>query len=253
MGFLTALGFLTVLPVSGRVLEHRRLAGAVAFFPVVGLVLGLILAGADYVLRLGLPDLLASALLLGLLMLLTGALHFEGFIDACDGLFGGHSRERRLEIMRQKQAGAYAVAGGVLLLLVKWAAIASLAGDGRLWVLVLFPVLSRWGVALVLGVFPYARQQGLGTAFRGGSSHTVIAGAVAFVVAIVLGGAGGVLMFAVGTLLAWLLGLCISRMLGGLTGDTYGAINEVTEATLLVIAVAVSPHLGVLPLWQRYL
>lgn len=250
MSFLAALGFLTILPVGRRVLEQRSLAGTVAFFPLVGLVLGIILAVADYVLRLLFPGILASALLLGLLVVLTGALHFEGFVDACDGLLGDKSRERRLEIMRQKQVGAYAVAGGVLLLLVKWAALASLAGSERPWVLVLFPILSRWGMALVLGVFPYAREQGLGTAFRGaGRIQVGIAGVIALVAAGLLGGAG-ILLFAVATGLCLLLGLGMSRILGGLTGDTYGAVNEVCEAAVLVVAVAVSPVLTASPFWQ---
>lgn len=254
MDFLAALGFLTILPVGRRAREHKSLARAAAFFPLVGLVLGIILAGADYLLRLAFPVLPASALLLVLLVLLSGALHFEGFVDACDGLFGGHSRERRLEIMRQKQVGAYAIAGGVLLLVVKWAAIASLAGAGRPWALALFPALSRWSMALALGSFPYARQQGLGKAFRGAAMARLgIAAAVALLAAGVLGGGPGLLLFAASTALAWLLGMSISRMLGGLTGDTYGAINEVAEAALLVVAVAMSPGLAVLPLWQRWL
>ena len=250
MSFVAALGFLTVLPLGRRALEYRPLARAAAFFPLVGLVLGLILVSADYAFRLGLPDLLASALLVALLVLLTGGLHFEGFMYTCDGLFGGHSQERRLEIMRQKEVGAYAVAGGVLLLLVMWLAIASITGPSRVWVLGLFPVLSRWAMALALGIFAYARQEGLGKAFRSARpTQTGIAGAMALAAAVLLG-RGGLLLFVSATALAWRLGLGISRMLGGLTGDTYGAINEVTQACLLIVAVAILPHVAVLPVWE---
>lgn len=250
MSFMAALGFLTVLPVGKRALDNKMLARAVAFFPLVGMVLGLMLVGADYVFRRGLSDLLSSAMVVALLVLLTGALHFEGFVDACDGLLGGHTRERKLEIMRQKQVGAYAVAGGVILLLIKVAAITSITGVSRVWVLGFFPVLSRWGMALALGVFPYARQQGLGSAFRGAGPVSVgIAGATALAAAILLGGAG-LLLFGSATVLALLLGYGISRMLGGLTGDTYGAINEVIEACLLVIAAAIVPHWTVVPVWE---
>lgn len=249
--FLAALGFLTVAPVGKKALGPKLLRQAVAFFPLAGLLIGLILAGADYVLRLGLPDMLAGVLLVILLVLLTGALHFEGFVDTCDGLFGGHTKERRLEIMRYKNVGAYAVAGGVLLLLVKFAAISSLAGLDRRWVLILFPLLSRWSMALALGIFPYARSEGLGAAFSGtGLARTGVAGVTALTAAILLG-EGGLLLFAAATLMAILMGAGISRMIGGLTGDTYGAINEVVEAGLLVIAVAILPHLAVLPLWEK--
>jgi len=249
--FLAALGFLTVAPVGKQALGHKLLKKASAFFPLAGLVLGLILAGADYVLRLGLPDLLTATLLVALLVLLTGALHFEGFVDTCDGLFGGHNRERRLEIMRYKDVGAYAIAGGVLLLLVKVAAISSIMGPDRLWVLGLFPILSRWAISLALNIFPYARQEGLGMAFRGtGLIRIGIAGFITLTAAILLG-SGGILLFAAATGLAVLMGVGISRMIGGLTGDTYGAINEVVEASLLVIAVAILPHLSVSPLWEK--
>lgn len=251
MGFVAALGFLTIAPLWKKALDDKLLARAVAFFPLVGLILGLALAGADYVFRLGLPDLLASALLVGLLILLTGALHFEGFVDSCDGLFGGHSPERRLEIMRYKNVGAYAIASGAMILLLKLTAIVSITGDSRIWVLGLFPVLSRWAMALVLVIFPYARQQGLGTAFQGkGLLKLVFAGFIALGAAVVLGW-GGLLLFAAATVLATAMGVGISKLIGGLTGDTYGFINEVTEACLLVIAVAIIPHLTVVPLWEK--
>ncbi len=254
MTFFSALRFLIILPVSRRTREQASLSQSAAYFPLVGLVLGLILVAVDYGLRLDCPDLVASALLLALLTVLIGGLHFEGLVDACDGLFGGHTRERRLEIMRDKRVGAYAVAGGVLLLLVMWAAIASLTGPSRGWVLLLFPVLSRWGMTLAVGLFPYARQQGIGAAFRGtGPVQVAIAGATGLIAAVLLGAGGGLLLFAVATVIALLLGLGISRLLGGLTGDTYGAVNEVTEAVVLLVAVAVATHLAVLPLWQEWL
>ena len=250
MSFMAALAFLTVLPVGKRTLDNKQLARAVAFFPLAGMVLGLMLVGSDWVLRRGLSDFLSSALVVALLVVFTGALHFEGYVDACDGLLGGHTRERRLEIMRQKQVGAYAVAGGVLLLLIKVAAITSITGVSRVWVIGLFPALSRWGMALALGLFPYARPQGLGSAFHGAGLLSLgIAGATALTAAILLGGAG-ILLFGVATILALLLGYGISRMLGGLTGDTYGAINEVIEVCLLVIAAAIVPHWNIVPVWE---
>jgi len=250
VSFLAALGFLTVAPVGKNALNDKLLTRAAAFFPLVGLTLGLILAGADYVLRLGLPDLLASAILVTLLILLTGALHFEGFVDTCDGLFGGHDPERRLEIMRDKNVGAYAVAGGILLLIIKVSAIVSITGSSHIWILILFPTLSRWAMALALSIFPYARQQGLGTAFRGNRLIGIsVAGFISLTAAVLLGW-GGILLFASATALAILIGAGISKMIGGLTGDTYGAINEVVEASLLVVAVAILPHLTVLPLWE---
>lgn len=253
MNFLSALGFLTIIPVGKRHKEGRSLAGSSIYFPLVGLVLGLLVGGLDYGLCRILPDLLSGAITVAALVLLTGALHFEGFVDACDGLFGGHTRERRLEIMRMKNVGAYAVAGGALLLIVKFAAIASLAaGWDRFWIIVLFPAMSRWGMALALNLFPYARAEGLGSAFRSNKSfiYMISTGVIALSIAIVFGWLGGIVLLFTAKLVALLMGWGISRLLGGLTGDTYGAINEMTEVLVLIVAVAIVPHLAIQPVWQ---
>ncbi|MFA5055545.1 MAG: adenosylcobinamide-GDP ribazoletransferase [Dehalococcoidia bacterium] len=253
MNFLSALGFLTIIPVGKRYKEGRSLAGSSVYFPLVGLVLGLLVAGIDFGLGRFLPNLLISAVTVAALVLFTGALHFEGFVDACDGLFGGHTRERRLEIMRMKNVGSYAVAGGALLLIIKFSAIASLAvGWDRFWIIVLFPAMSRWGMALVLNLFPYARAEGLGSAFRSNKSfiYMVAAGLIALAIAIVFGWIGGIVLLFTAKLVALLMGWGISRMLGGLTGDTYGAINEMTEVAVLIVAIAIVPHLAIQPIWQ---
>ncbi|MFA5368213.1 MAG: adenosylcobinamide-GDP ribazoletransferase [Dehalococcoidia bacterium] len=256
MNFLSALGFLTIIPVGRRHKEGRSLAGSSVYFPLVGLVIGFVLAGVDYGLGRVLPDLLTSAITVAVLILLTGALHFEGFVDTCDGLFGGHTRERRLEIMRMKNVGSYAVAGGALLLILKFAAIASLAaGWDRFWIIALFPVMSRWGMALALNLFPYARAEGLGSAFRSNKSfiYMLAAGIIALAISLVFGWVGGIVLLFAAKLVALLMGWGISRMLGGLTGDTYGAINEVTEVLVLIVAVAIVPHLAIQPFWQAVL
>jgi len=254
MNFLAALGFLTSIPVGKRAMEGKSLAGSAVYFPLVGLLIGFILAGVDYGLGHVLPNLLTSAITVTVLVLLTGALHFEGFVDSCDGLFGGHTRERRLEIMRMKNVGAYAVAGGALLLILKFAAIASLSHEStRFWVIVMFPMLSRWGMTLALSVFPYAREQGLGTAFRGVKpAHVVTAGAIALIAAGIFAGLAGTLLFAIATVIAIIIDLCMTKMLGGLTGDTYGAINELSEAIILITAIGIIHYISIEPIWQVF-
>ena len=235
-------------------MEGKSLAGSAMYFPLVGLVIGFILAGIDYGLGCVLPNLLTSAITVAALVLLTGALHFEGFVDSCDGLFGGHTRERRLEIMRTKNVGAYAVAGGAMLLILKFAAIASLtAGWDRFWIIVLFPAMSRWGMALALSVFPYAREQGLGTAFRGvKTAHVVIAGAIALIAAVIFAGLSGIILFAIAIIVAILAGLWITKMMGGLTGDIYGAINELSEVIILVAAIGIIHYTSIKSIWQVF-
>ncbi|MFA5374441.1 MAG: adenosylcobinamide-GDP ribazoletransferase [Dehalococcoidia bacterium] len=254
MNFLAAIGFLTSIPIGRRTMEGRSLAGSAVYFPLVGLLIGLILASVDYGLGRVLPNLLTSAITITILVLITGALHFEGFVDACDGLFGGHTRERRLEIMRMKNVGAYAVAGGALLLILKFAAISSLSHEwDRFWIIVIFPMLSRWGMTLALSVFPYAREQGLGTAFRGvETALVIIAAAVTLIIAGVFAGLAGALLFALATIVAIVMGLWVTKLLGGLTGDIYGAINELSEVVLLVTAIGIMHYMSIEPIWKVF-
>ena len=101
-----------------------------------------------------------AALLLTLWIVLTGALHLDGFLDTCDGLLGGSDPGKRMEIMRDERVGAYALSGGALLLLIKFSTLASFGA--RVDALLLAPVLGRWAMTLALTSFPYARSEGLG-------------------------------------------------------------------------------------------
>ena len=130
-----------------------------AFFPLVGLLLGGVLVGADRLLTsVWHGNALHLALLLTLWVVLTGGLHVDGFLDSCDGLLGGRSAEQRLEIMRDPRVGSFAVIGGVLLMLLKFAAL--MAVVDRTAALLLAPTLGRWCVSLAVVGFPYARPQG---------------------------------------------------------------------------------------------
>lgn len=255
--FLVALSFLTVFPSTwNRTPSQREISDSRIYFPVVGLLLGLLLVGLERGVREVFPVYLTSALLLVFLVIVTRGLHLDGFMDVCDGLFGGYTPERRLAIMKDTHVGAFAVAGVACLLVLKYAALLSLlslGGSGKVWALLLFPMLSRWAMVIVLGAFPYARAQGLGSPFHQGGVRlaTALAAMVATVAAILLGGIGGAGMFVGVSLLVWLLGRVMANMLGGLTGDAYGAINEVAEVADLMAAVALMPHglIEPLPRW----
>ena len=156
-----AISFLTILPVAPRDVGH--MGSARAYFPLVGLALGGILAGLDFAARQALPAPVVGALLVVALLVLTRAIHTEGFLDCCDGLFGGYSPARRLEILRDTRVGAFAVVGGVSLLLLKWALLTAAPDEVRVGLLVIFPCLSRLGMLSTMAAFPYAREQGMGT------------------------------------------------------------------------------------------
>ena len=238
MGFWIALRFLTILPSPFRgEPSHQELGCSLGYFPIVGLLIGGILFGIDSGLGLILPYAVVNALLIVILIVLTGALHLDGFIDTCDGLAGG-SPQKRLEIMSDSQVGAFGIAGACCLLLVKYAALLSLPATLRMSALLLMPTLSRWAMTYAVFAFRYApKTPGLGHIFKQQATwqRLTMATSVALVaVGILTSWQGVVLMSGV-----WLISLGVASLLrsrlGGLTGDTYGAINELTEVLVLIL------------------
>lgn len=239
LGLAAAMQFLTVLPpVVRRAFSSHEMGAAVGLFPLPGLLIGLIVAGAWLGLQLFVGPLLAAVLALAIWVVLTGALHLDGLLDSCDGLLGGHTPERRLEIMRDHHIGAFALAGGALLLMLKCAALAELSASG--WrLLALAPVVARGGLSLAVVTQPYARLQGTGATLKAesGPAQAVLAAVLTVFIALTLGGWVG-LAIACGTLLAQAAVVAFVRLkIPGLTGDCYGALVELGElAALLCIA-----------------
>ena len=233
---LVALNFLTALRLPGAASAGaRQLGGAVGFFPLVGLLLGALLLGAQRLLAAALPAPLAAALLLSLWILLSGALHLDGFLDACDGLFGGRSPEQRLHIMRDEAIGAFAFAGGAILLLLKFTALQETAPAA----LLLAPTLGRWAMALCIVAFPYARPEGLGSAMKANADwrQALLASLVAIAAAWFAAGWLGLLAVGALLVLVILLGRFVLGLIPGFTGDLYGAACELGETLVLLIFV----------------
>jgi adenosylcobinamide-GDP ribazoletransferase len=231
---LGAFQFLTLIPpIIKRPFTDRELGQSVGFYPLVGLILGAILYGVNDRLSLILPDLPRAALILSLWVISTGALHLDGFLDACDGLFGGFTPEKRLEIMRDERIGAFGFAGGFLLLLLKFTAIAAL--PPRSLPLLSVPVLSRWGMSAALVLFPYGREQGVGRVMKDNTSwiQFLIATGIALLTAWFTAQGMGLIIFGTAALLLYGLVRFTLTRIPGLTGDIYGALNEFLEALLL--------------------
>lgn len=249
-GFFAALGFLTVLPVPGRSADPRDLGSSLLWFPVVGLLLGLIVAVFDGLLiavlevaglgsaRTGsYPALAAAALDLALLAALTGGLHLDGVADTFDGLFHPSGRDRRLAIMRDSRSGPHGVAALVLVLLLQAGALAALPVHERFVTLLLTPCLGRWAQVLAIAAFPYARPQGRGTPFHvpGRRWRALAATALVLAVAAFLCDTGRGLQLGAVLAVTFGFGWLANRQLGGLTGDTYGAITELSQAAALLL------------------
>jgi len=228
---LTAASLLTILPIR-RNLQYT--ARALAWFPLVGVGLGLALAAAYFLYGLVFPPAVRAGLLVATWALLTGALHLDGVSDACDALMAATTRERRLEILRDVHMGAFGATGLMLVLLCKFAALNS----SLLAVIFLAPVLARWAMVLA-AAFPLARNDGMAALFAQGLTGRELfwATSITFVCCIPFG-----MLAVVSWAVALLVTLGISRLaisrLGGLTGDIYGLTCEVTEVAVLLVGAA---------------
>ncbi len=239
LDFLAAFQFLTVVPpLVRRPWTPGELGRAVGWFALVGVLLGGVLAGSEWGLGLLFPPGVTAALVLGVWILATGALHLDGFLDACDGLFGGQTAEARLRIMRDERVGAFAVIGGVLLLLLKYASLAALAG--RTVALIVAPAVARWGMALAVVAFPYARPEGTGRWLKdnAGWRQASLATVTAIVTATVLAQWRGLIVVALAAVTTVIVAGFVLRRLPGLTGDVYGALCELLEVVALLAFVA---------------
>ncbi len=239
MGFWAALQFLTILPTPLRHEVTAKTSGqSLTHFPLVGLILGAILLGLHYGLTLILPPPVVNALLIIALVILTGAHHLDGFIDTCDGVIAGKSKKERLAIMSDSKVGAFGIVGAILLLLLKYA---SLSSAPILPSLLLMPTLSRWTMVGIIFTFPYAKSSGMGLAFKQGASwqRLTISTAIALIAAVVLLKWWGLVLVAALGLIAFGIASYFRSRLGGLTGDNYGAINELAEVLVLLLLILI--------------
>jgi adenosylcobinamide-GDP ribazoletransferase len=239
MGFLAALQFLTIMPpLVRRSFTPKEMGRAVGWFAAVGLLLGAGLVAAEKPLGYLFPPGVSAALLLAMWVLAAGALHLDGFLDTCDGLFGGRSPEARLRIMRDHRVGAFAVIGGILLFLIKYSSLVAITNRGT--ALILAPAIGRWGVATAVVVFPYARPEGLGRWMKdhAGLWQVALATTTALATAVLVGKWLGLLAMVIAALTIVVGSLLVLSRLPGHTGDTYGAICEVVETITLLSFVA---------------
>jgi adenosylcobinamide-GDP ribazoletransferase len=246
LGLVAAIQFLTIFPVRLKV-SANALRRSIAYFPLVGMLIGGILYGLDRLFTLAFPIILVNILLIIALASMTRALHLDGFIDTCDGLAGGHSPEERLAIMRDSRVGGFGVVGGSLLILLQYVALTIVPTEHRMAALLLMPTIARWTMVYAIFAYPYAREQGMGKIFQEGTNWPwlAIATAITLAASLALMGLDGLAVMAAALLVALLIANFLSKRLGGLTGDTYGAINELAEVSVLILIPLITWSYGV--------
>ncbi len=248
IGLLTAFQFLTRIPMGkprkrpkvsrGKYSrDEKRLGKSMAYFPIVGLILGGILVLVNLGFSIILAPLVADALTIVALVILTGALHIDGFIDTIDGLAGGKTKEDILRIMRDSRVGAFGIVGVVSLIMLKLVLLYEMPLKIKKEAILLMPVVGRWAMVVACSLSVYARKKGTGRAFvdHCGRKELIIASLVALIIT------GGFLkllgleLFFFILAITLLLTRFISKRINGMTGDTLGAVNEIMEVGSLFI------------------
>jgi adenosylcobinamide-GDP ribazoletransferase len=242
-----AFSFLTVLRIPGEEPGPEELAGAPAWFPVVGVVLGLgILAIAEFGGKLNSPR-IAAFLAVLFLAGITRGLHLDGLADWADS-FGGKDSEERLRIMAEPGIGSFGMVALVLLLVGKYLCLAELFSQQSGYsALLLAPVLSRWMLSYFLVKAPYARKRGIATVFKErlepsgplGPALLQKASAVTLASILIVSPVRGLLYWGWGFLVSELIYYHAKQRIGGITGDVLGAMAEVSEFAILALACLV--------------
>jgi len=240
--FWIALQFLSSLPISlPGMPKPQELGRSLLFYPLVGVLFGVVLVGLNALLS-GAPMMLHAALLLTAWVLLSGGLHLDGLADSADAWLGGFGdRERTLSIMKDPRSGPIAVVTLILVLLLKFTALLALIEQQHWLAMLLAPVIGR---GAMLGLFlctPYVRQGGLGQALadhlpRPAGQKVLLVAALG---CLLIGGWAGLYALVAAALgFYWLRHLMVRR-LGGTTGDTAGALLELLEVVVLLAAVLI--------------
>lgn len=249
--FFIALQFFTRLPIPAWVgFEASWLQHASRYFPLVGCVVAAIAAAVYWAAALVLPASVAAVLSTAASIYATGAFHEDGFADTCDGLGGGMTRERVLEIMKDSRVGAYGAIGIVCMLAAKLSSLAMLPPQAAIAALFLAHPLSRLAATSLIWKLDYVRGEGKAKplAQQMTSAEFAIAAVTALLPAAVLLAAGLTSPAAVsGAVLAALaaalwLGRKFVRRLGGYTGDCLGAVQQVAEALIYMTVLATLGH-----------
>lgn len=232
--FLIALQFLSRIQLAKQtVWTNEDFGKSVIWFPLIGTIIGIFLAAVYVAASYLFAPLYTAVIVVAAWLYITGGLHADGYMDTADGILSGRSRERMLEILKDSRVGASGVMAFVFLVLLKITFVANLPAEYITIFLVSVPTAARFGALISIFAFPYARAQGLGQAFvQYQPCHVLWKGGILALLPMVYAGPLHLIVLGLGMVLSLLINRRICRYLGGVTGDTYGAVIEGSEMVL---------------------
>jgi adenosylcobinamide-GDP ribazoletransferase len=240
-----AISLSTILPIGpAKPLNDGEVARASWALPVAGLVVGLTGAVVYAIAhRVGLPPEAAAVLALAATILVSGAIHEDGLADTADGLGGGRSREQKLEIMRDSRIGTYGACALIVSIMLRWSALATITEPAAVAAALLIAhAAARAALPVFMWLIPPARSDGLSAgAGQPPPQNAIIAVGLGFLCLVIGFGPGkailGLILLAIGALI-W--GFIATRQIGGQTGDILGALEQVGEIVVLLMAAALA-------------
>jgi len=236
---LIALQFLTIFPVEIKSIKEEEFGKSLLYFPIVGALIGIVLALALFVLDF-LPNLIKCSLILIISIVISGGIHLEGFSDTCDGLYGGKCKEEILDIMRDSHIGAIGAIGLVCILLLKLSLFLSIPKEILWRSLILMCLFSRWVQVLVCYISKYARKEGKAKYFIEYASRKEFLISSLFTLAafLFLLKIEGIVLFFISLLPIWVFITYVKKKIDGVTGDTIGATSEIAEVSILFFIIS---------------
>jgi cobalamin 5''-phosphate synthase/cobalamin synthase len=241
--FFLMLGFFTRIPVPKSDFSEERFGKSMILLPLVGLVIGLVLALIQFFLGWignGVSPWISAAVLTGAYIFITGGLHFDGLADTCDGVLSGRTREQSLEIMKDSRIGVFGTLGLLMTCLLYFALFIEIPP----YMLLIFPAIGRACCLVSASMAPYAREDGMG---KSTSKQSGVASVISAIITIVGVSVGisilitipvlvqSLISAGVAVLVTVLLTLKFKKKLGGVTGDTFGAIIEASSLVYIFV------------------
>ncbi|KNY27993.1 Cobalamin synthase [Pseudobacteroides cellulosolvens ATCC 35603 = DSM 2933] len=232
------LQFFTSIPVKLQIeIKNEEFGKALVFAPIIGLIIGSIIAGSFYISRCIFPTSIAAALVIVLYILLTGGLHMDGLGDTFDGIFSNRSKDRMLEIMRDSRVGTNAVLAIASVILLNWVLISGMSEEYTLKILILFPVAGRIGSLTGACVSKYARSgEGLGKSFIDLCSWKELGVGIFFhaIIFFCVLHIKGLILSLIPIFMSFILVKFLGKKIDGATGDILGAVCELNQTGFLL-------------------
>jgi adenosylcobinamide-GDP ribazoletransferase len=234
--FISALQFLTILKIKEDI-EEKYLPSSLIFFPLVGFIIGLFSSIFNKCFSCFLNPLISDILTVLFIIFLTGGIHIDGVADTFDGIFGGKNKEEILKIMRDKNTGTFGTISIIFVILLKIFLINLLPGNIKFNGIIVTPLFGRFMMVFSIYFFNYARETGKGKIFfEGINTKIFILSTFLFTILVSFFFSYILILFLLPLIIfTFFLNKYLTKKIGGLTGDTLGAINELNEILLLFL------------------